>query len=525
MGQKQMYRILMKRTLWTAVLLLLAVTLSCRGETALTGTVRMEAAAEQPLELSFMVMNWGKMADNYVPEALKLLESRTNTLLTPMWIQATEYLARLNVVLASGDPPDLVQMRPEITAQKYTSNQIKSFTDGMFHDLTPYIRDPLFAEKYPNLGAYPQPIWDNISIEGRIYGIPSHISPKSFDGIFIRKDLLDRAGLNVPVTTDELAEVIIRLSHPPERYGLEISEASVIDSSGLKSLAVAFTGVMDWKADEAGNFTHQVFMPEYKEFLEWLAKLYKAGAIHPEFALAQKAAEYRAGTAAVTLFRWHAYFPSRNVPVPLNPDISDEAESLLIKPVRGPVTWSVEMNSGYWTSTSISSKVAEADIPRVLQFLDYLASPEYEDLFWYGLEGVHYEVMDGYKTTNDRYEEDGVGMLGWFSHENRDFIEDARKRGATEENLVYLQEIVDDIYLKYEEARLQNPQYSTYSATYFARWEQLVEELDDYRVKVIMGILSLDEWDAYVKSLTESSIFKSILQELKQSYLDQAVQR
>lgn len=500
-----------KRLLLTVALLVAAA--GCYRED--DDEARTTANKQQQLQVSFLKVVWGpwKLDTEFQHD----LEKKLNVKFIPTFVLSGEYDRMLDTLLMNGDLPDLVQLMPN-GPQHYSSVQVKAIERGLFADLTPYIRSPNFAEDYPNLAQYPASVWDNLTYKGKIYGIPSNIEPETFDGVYIRKDLLDAAGLEMPATVDELADTLITLSAPPTRYGLEVNGARALDTAGLKSIAVAFTGVMNWAFDENGNFTYQNFMPEYTQYLLWLKKLYDAKAIHPEFALGS-GAEYRKGQTVAKAHRWHSFVSTAdpsNAVVPFIGVMDTAADSVLIPPVKGPKGWAVDANIGFYIQTVIHSAVGQENVPRYLKLIDQLASPEYKALAAYGVEGVHYVQKDGRKITLPAYNTECVTCWD-FHHEPRDIMAETLRRGLKRpEEFV---RTVQTIFSRYEEMNLSNPQYTFLSDTLMTRWDQLTKDLTGNRVKVVMGIMSLEAWEAYVDELVSSDIYKTIQQELKTAWL------
>jgi len=489
--------------------------------------------AEPPIKVTWMNVAWGTPPATQDTPVQKLIEEETNVDLEMIWVPWNEIKNRVNVGMATGDLADVTQVAPD-GPQIYTSQQVKAIQDGVFADLTPYLTGPDFAKNYPNLAKIPAEIWKNITFNGKIYGIPRHLAPYTFDGIFIRKDLFIQAGYkypeDVPTTMDELTEVILKLSNPPSVYGLGLSGD---DLDGVQSniLAVAFTGVQNWSVDQEGNFTYRAFMPEYKDFLKWVKMLYEAGAINPEFPLGQNSEDYNNGKAAVTLHRWHAYIPTASGAAAGG--FNDEtkaagADTFETLPLQGPKCRTVEMNPGYWTQSMISAKVPAENIPRILRLIDFMAADEFNELAYFGIEGIHYEVKDGKKVTNDRYNEDAVRIWSGISHINNGWqTEYWRKwladQGASPENQQMAKDAGDGAIAALKECpSVGIPHYTLYSETLATRWDELTAKLRENRVKFIVGRITEQEWDEYVQSITSSETYQQILQELKDAYLAQA---
>src|SRR5690625_5188612 len=78
---------------------------------------------------------------------------------------------------------------------------IQAARDGAFWDITDYIDD------YENLSQLNDIIRNNISIDGKIYGLP-RTRPLGREAVSIRKDWLENLGLDMPETIDDFYEVL-----------------------------------------------------------------------------------------------------------------------------------------------------------------------------------------------------------------------------------------------------------------------------------------------------------------------------
>jgi putative aldouronate transport system substrate-binding protein len=518
-----------------SVILIIALTLTlggCSGEwiwpQGQTSVVDGPQGGSGAMKLSIMLVSWSNTPPPKDNPFEKRIEEITDTNLELTWVHYNEYESRQNVGLTSGDIPDMVQLLSK-GPQLFTSVQAKAIEAGVFHNLAEYINAPDFADKYPNLGKIPRSLWEKVSFKGGIYAIPRNIEPETFTGIWLREDLLERKGLPVPLTTDELADTLIELTDPSKQmYGLDLDGAGQIDSAPMKAIAAAFTGIADWGVNDLGDFVYRDFTPEYKDYLAWLKKLYNAKAIHPEFALGQKSATFKSGTAAAVVHRWHSLLPAEKPYAKFENSVDPGAKAVLIKPVKGPKMYSVDANRGFWTQNAISSNVAKENIPHILAFLDWMASDEALNLFLNGIEGIHYEMKNGRMDKNqDMLSNDGIGGEPWIMQTVRDadyFFNDLlEKRGGTAEELKTAREAISFTEEKYAEARKElnygNHHFNLYSPTLLSQWDRLTKNLQDNRVKVIMGKMSFDEWDRYVNGITSSSTYKQILEELKAEYV------
>ena len=127
----------------------------------------------------------------------KEFENRTNTKLNITWVSDGVYNDKLNVLLASGELPDLIKL-PDTTSIPQFQTMVKQ---GAFWDLTPFLKD------YKNLMDAPKQTWDNTKINGKNYVVPI-VRPLEVGGLAIRRDWLDKLGLKMPTTMDELYTVM-----------------------------------------------------------------------------------------------------------------------------------------------------------------------------------------------------------------------------------------------------------------------------------------------------------------------------
>ncbi len=128
-------------------------------------------------------------------------QKRTNTKLNIEWVPDGDYDTKLEFVLASGDLPDVV------FARNYNSPTIQTaIKNGAFWELGQFLGD--FSE-YPNLRDYSAPLgFRYVTRNGEIYGIPRN-RPVIDEALKIRKDWLDKLGMDIPQTMDEFAEYLV----------------------------------------------------------------------------------------------------------------------------------------------------------------------------------------------------------------------------------------------------------------------------------------------------------------------------
>ena len=155
----------------------------------------------------------------------------------------------------------------------------------------------------------------------------------------------------------------------------------------------------------------------------------------------------------------------------------------------------------------------------VMKFVDWLYSEEGGYLMNYGVEGVHWEMVDGkpqfldsiieeYKsrTGDPTYEagsEIGIGDLfldmSWYSNY------DAAFKTTSEES--WTRENIHKVYADHMDDVIQQPIEPPYTADESARITEINQSYLDYSKteinKFVSGERSFDDWDAFVQELID----------------------
>jgi putative aldouronate transport system substrate-binding protein len=169
------------------------------------------------------------------------------------------YDEKLNVIMTSGDPPDLLNTSNPSWFMNYVNQKA-------LMPLNDYI------EKYgPHLKAViPKEAWDHVTVDGRIYAIPSLNEVKGTEIVYARKDWLDKLGLQPPRTIEEYTEVMKAFAErdpdgngKKDTYGLSIMERLGRTSPFLG----AFGAQMNAWYERDGKLAYSGILPEMKEAL------------------------------------------------------------------------------------------------------------------------------------------------------------------------------------------------------------------------------------------------------------------
>ena len=176
--------------------------------------------------------------------------------------------------------------------------------------------------------------WKLTTYEGKIYGVPMMNERANIEStILMRKDILDELGLAVPETAEEFADVLraVKKAHP-EMIPYSLMAGGSPNGIYAETLLSAFDIYFDWN-DVDGTLEYYVEMPEYKEYLSWLAGLYKEGLIDADIAINKKVnldEKFTSGKAFAIPSNW--YEASTQVPA-LYANVP-EAEVTYVMPLK-----------------------------------------------------------------------------------------------------------------------------------------------------------------------------------------------
>jgi putative aldouronate transport system substrate-binding protein len=315
---------------------------------------------------------------------VKKLEELTKTDLDIRLVPHNEYKTKMDLMFASGDIPDVVQGSVNVTGSSAGLSMSQAVDAGVFMPL-----DDLINKYGPNLKKYiPKEVWDTQKgKDGKIYAIPQIMTNTSRRATFIRKDLLDKAGLEIPKTPEETLKVLRAF----KKMGVE---QPFVGRTGLK-YADTFFGTYDvqalWELDKSGNPVPKYFdSANMKKAIQVYKTMYEEGLMNKEF-LTQDANQAKnivqSGKGGMwsmnanTLVAWEQI---------LKQTVPDAEIAIIPSPVGS------DGGSGYVKNNNVFRNYlinAEAENPeRIIQFFDWMVTEEAEKFFTYGIEGTDYTV-------------------------------------------------------------------------------------------------------------------------------------
>lgn len=256
--------------------------ISCLGLVA--GNVLAEEnnykITEKPVTLKFLGIQAGAVFDENYPVFKEAFKDTNVKLESAISKNSTDINQAFNLAVASGDLPDIISYGQTDKLEALGMDGGLVPLNGLIEKYAPNIK--AFFEKYPRYRK------DAVSADGNIYFIPDYYdwyNLRASQGLYIRKDWLDKLGLEVPKTMEELYNVLKAFkTQDPNGNGLadEIPYFDRIASTVDKELLGFFGAQTGFYADENGKVYFGPTKPIFKEAMKEVIKWYKEGLIDPE---------------------------------------------------------------------------------------------------------------------------------------------------------------------------------------------------------------------------------------------------
>ncbi|NOU91654.1 extracellular solute-binding protein [Paenibacillus sp. LMG 31456] len=424
-------------------------------------------------------------------EAMKYLQDKLGVQFD-ITVNAYEiYKEKIRVQIASGDVPDAFAWR---TMDDFIVGMIKA---GEIVPLDEYI------DKYPNLKK--QKDLYLTKYQNKTYAIANVRNPvASGDAPLIRQDWLDALGLQAPKTMDELYNVAKALSfNDPDKngkkdtYGIQIGYGAnaFIGVSGLQEPF----GIQDkWVKQSDGKYVPYFATPAFKEYLTWMNKAFKDGLIDPDFAVTDgKTAESKVVSKGQSGVFFH-YMSRVNDFEDNFKKANPNAKLLPFEPVKGPAGLQGATGRVEYGGLFVSKKAAQdpAKMQKLMEWLDFGASPEGQTFNLYGAEGIHFTKKDGKNEVKS--ELISRDMPGTFLRTLP--MQPTEEMFVSKKNSAEAQKIVIDGNKMLEKfLKIPTPMdfaFSPVGSKYRAEADAFI---NTNIVKVIMGNTEVKDWDSVVK--------------------------
>lgn len=293
--------------------------------------------------------------------------------------------------IASKDLPDVFN-----GVVPYTGGDLQALSDGVIVSMTPYMEQGYmpnlskFYETFPHFGDLMRSSDGDYLCVPPIRGFGENLNS---NGLVIRKDLLDKAGLDVPTTIEEWDKTLRVFKE------MDVIPFSPRDNKWLNTNMpfISAWNMTYFEYQDNGVVKYGAVQPEFKEYLELMHTWYEDGLLDPDYLTSDTktiTAKVSAGLVGSYVGAaggnlknpWYAIV-EENVDSPIEyigapvPTLEKGAT-----PKIGPRYDEYTANTGFY----ISSKCANPELTALV--LDFMYSEEANKALYYGVEGVNYNV-------------------------------------------------------------------------------------------------------------------------------------
>jgi putative aldouronate transport system substrate-binding protein len=370
--------------------------LSCRKTSGTATAQGADTYENLPMEVSVIVLDrgavpasegsyednrWTRWANEHAPVKI-----------TYVPVNRGQSYQLIYALFAAGNAPDI--------AWEYS----KGFMDTLYDQGVIMPLDDLI-EKYST--TYKQFQKDNPILlpylraeDGKQYGVTSFrkMVPAPWGGLWIRQDWLDKFGMTPPKTTDEIVTYMRRVrDEDPDGNGQKdtFGIGGLVNPDYFLANLRSLFGAPDSNfLIENGHYLDWTETAGYRDFLDFVAMVFREGFIDQEFITDSQS------TRQNQLFitgKTGLYLATQSITSTDLTDISKNVPSANIVPLE---PWATSQGKfGLYTDPVWMKMVCvnkDAKNPKaVMAFLDWSLSEEAWMTMTYGLEGVHYQLVDG----------------------------------------------------------------------------------------------------------------------------------
>lgn len=427
--------------------------------------------------------------------------------------------------VAANDLPDIVFLNKADVAKFAKNGTIIPLDD--------------LLDKYPDFkGRLDEQAWKLSSVDQKIYGVPNLNPEGPYTANYIRKDWLDKLGLEMPKTAEEFRSVLQAFTEgDPDGNGQKDTFGYTVDDPnfaimstltnifGVPQFGTAEYGIpMDW-IDSSKQLHFGPISDEYKAYLGYMHQLMADKVIDPDIAsntfaiFKQKMAQGKAGVVSMFLPQLKMF--ENNTWLKQIKEVSPQAEWVYLPPIQGPNgdkgNNATSPDASYFTA--LTKKVLEepGKAERAIELLDYMFRDGYDgkaggQFIDFGVEGVHHK-KEGGKITEilPQYNADVEKYLNMYTMGGVPNSPEVLKIISSEKDYSTFEQMDAD---RSKGDLITNYYYQALPFAYDGN--NYIQEMS---LKFIYGREDLSKWDDYVKTLNErykyAEVQKLRTQELK----------
>lgn len=349
--------------------------------------------------------------------------------------------------------------------------------------------------------------------DGNFYYLPFLGAVRTMNVFYLRQDWLDKLGLTAPKTLDDWYTVLKAFKEKDPNGNGKADEIPFVTRGKvggilpfMEAWGLSINGAYEVYIEE-GQIKYAFIDPKFKEALTYLNKLYKEGLIDPEYATADKnqwtsRLTNELSGANYDVFVRIDYFNKAIQKV--NPNVKFVGVLPPLGPAGKPMTASQQ--NPVRKATAISAQAKNKEV--IAKLFDYFYGEEGNLLMNFGLEGVHYDMVNGNPVYKKEIMNHPEKSLLFILFENG-HVEWAYKQDIRYENQLVPEDVIAarDMYVPY----IAEPFPAlTYTDDERDVLNEKYTEIQTYKNemvdKFIMGKEPLEKFDEFVAKIQKMGI-------------------
>jgi len=421
-----------------------------------------------------------------------------NTGIDANYIKApnTSYTEKLNSVLASGKLPEIVYL-DHVNMEKWAKEGALLPIDDLIKKYAPNVNRVLSEEDKKNVVA---------SHDGKLYGTPYILRLAVDKTMGVRRDWMEKLSLSDPETIEQFEYVLTKFK---ENEHILNPGGKVIPYVGSLSVIYMMFGIQmiidnnDWTVDDNGNYILIYDHPNFIKCIETIRRFYQKGLIDREFMIKnsnsnEMYALFNSGVAGMGC----VYATRLREISEILRQTDENALFDYMPPVKNINGERKITGRHIYGTLACITAAAKGREEECMKYIDYFYSEEGDRLLNYGIEGKHYDLIDGKPVIKDEFNH------GWVK---------IRKEGIVPTNVAYnrnLDAYNQCMFYGKDKSELNEIELLTYKAYYENEkyivplipalnlktdCEETLVSLREKVTKTIIGVMSVEELKSEIR--------------------------
>lgn len=386
--------------------------------------VETGAAADGPVTLSFFDKNSG--SNTFDDDIAKAIQEKTGVTIQ-VENPTGDPLEKLNLMLTGQNYPDIVLMD---RGNEIVNRYIEAGALIPLNDLIDQY-GPNVAEMYGDV------LTKSRHSDGKNYYLNNWygVDPDASAGVLMRKDLLaeivgqERADSTEPFTQSEYLDILRQFKEKYPTIDGKESVAVTVDaeSKNYEGTLYGMYGMKNFYVD-GETLQHKAKDPRYEAAVTFMNTLYSEGLLDKEWVVNKKEQWTQKLSSGNVFSTFASYWDTDGVNASLASTAGPDAAFYSYKVVADGTDPSETTYNGRstlgWDAIAITSNCKNPEA--AMKFIDFLVSEEGQYLMMWGIEGTHWdmvdgkhvpgqEIVDGFQTDFDKTKLDtGIRKWTWF---------------------------------------------------------------------------------------------------------------